>query len=556
MSFLDKDNILNGTYSNAGKASAELYNIIYKENKIQQKENEKKRYFRDFFSPDEEWEKNNTKTFRQEDGLSFFKEINGTQAKKQREINKNKIKNYFKEYFENQNISNEKKEKLETQYKQFNLSRIFPNKKEKVIKLEINNYSKKQNPLNKNKDTQKEPPSPVLNNDKYKYHNNHMKYLIKLKIRKSKNKYKVIKNNEPIYNPKTDCIFNRIIVGPKWKKLSGRNKELFKEVGNSLDKFYTSATDNINTTHNSYVEMDKQTQRKGFPITSNLRERNETKYIPLLTDIKDQNKNKKEKRVKKPLISKSPFTRDTLEYKMNKLMGIKVDNYIGYKPSMDQDLSHEKGKSVPDFGRCISRDYLYKLDKKLFIESNDDLNPNYNSVKERVHEINLHSGKNNSAKASKRIKGIKSSELFNLTQNFENIYGHRMKAVPNFEKMSSRPTDKILPSFMKGMCNRMSYYLNTDKSLKLNNYSNRDTYYNIYNNYQNASKTKANDENKSIIENLYNDDKSEEIDDKEQKSKINEYINKSIKQTKIMKKEINSTIKKINDLYHEYQKNT
>ena len=120
MSFLDKDSILNGTYSNAGKASAELYNIIYKENKIREKESEKKKYFRDFFSPDEEWENNNTKTFRQEDGYSFFKEINGVQTKEQREINKNKIKNYFKEYFENQNISNEKKTKIDNQYKQFN----------------------------------------------------------------------------------------------------------------------------------------------------------------------------------------------------------------------------------------------------------------------------------------------------------------------------------------------------------------------------------------------------------------------------------------------------
>jgi hypothetical protein len=280
-----------------------------------------------------------------------------------------------------------------------------------------------------------------------------------------------------------------------------------------------------------------------------LRQRNEEKFVP---DKKKHNKNKKDKKVKKPLIAKSPFSRDKLENKIKKLMGIKEDYYIGYKPSMDKDLSHEKGKSVPDFGRCISRDYLYKLNKKLFIESNDDLNPNYNSVKERSHEIVIHNDKNNSAKTSKRIRGIDSSELFNLTQNFENIYGHRMKSVPKFEKMSSRPTDKILPSFMKGMCNRMSYYLNTDISLKLNNYSNRDTYYNIYNNYQNASKTKKNDENKSLILKIYDID---EIDDKEQKSKIKEYIDKSIKQTKEMKKEINATIKKINDLYHEYQKN-
>ena len=553
MSFLDKNNILNDTYSNAGKASAELYNILYKENKIRQKEKEKKKYFREFFAPDEEWENSNTKILKQEDGYSFFKEINGVQAKKQREINKNKIKNYFKEYFENQTNSNEKKTESDNQYNQFNLSRIFPNKKEKIIKLEINNYSKKQNSPNKN--IKKELSSPILNNDKYKYHNNHMKYLIKLKIKKSKNKYKIIKNNEPLYNPKTDCIYNRIIIGPNWKKISGRNKILFKETEHCVDKFYINIFDNINTTKNTFVELNKQTQRKGFPLSSNLRQRNEIKFIPMSADKKKQHKNKKNKKDKKPLISKSPFSRDKLDYKIKKMMGIKENYYIGYKSHMDKDLSHKKGKSVPDFGRCISRDYLYKLDKKLFIESNDDLNPNYNSVKEKAQGVIIHNEKSNSVKKSKRIKGIKSSELFNLTQNFENIYGHYLKVVPNFEKMSSRPMDKTLPSFMKGMCNRMIYYLNTDKSLKLNNYSNRDTYYNIYNNYHNTSKVKKTDESKSLMENIY-DDNDDEIYNNEQKSKINEYINKSIKQTKVMKKEINATIKKINDLYHDYQKHS
>ena len=71
-----------------------------------------------------------------------------------------------------------------------------------------------------------------------------------------------------------------------------------------------------------------------------------------------------------------------------------------------------------------------------------------------------------------------------------------------------------------------------------------------------ASKAKKSDENKSLVENIYDIGIDDKIDDKEQKSKIKEYINKSIKQTKIMKKEINETIKKINDLYHKYQKNS
>ena len=47
---------------------------------------------------------------------------------------------------------------------------------------------------------------------------------------------------------------------------------------------------------------------------------------------------------------------------------------------------------------------------------------------------------------------------YSTTEIFENIYGHKLKSVPNFRQMISRPSDDKLPSFMKGINNRMCDY--------------------------------------------------------------------------------------------------
>lgn len=109
-------------------------------------------------------------------------------------------------------------------------------------------------------------------------------------------------------------------------------------------------------------------------------------------------------------------------------------------------LSFEKCKSIPDFNRCLSRRYLEKLNRKNFIESNEMYYPKYNSVKERVKMMVVY---NKNKKKIDKFKGIKSNELFNLIENFEKIYGHKLKSVPKFEKMIPRPDDEYLPSFMK-----------------------------------------------------------------------------------------------------------
>ena len=57
MSLLGKDNFFIGSFSMAGRDSAEKYNIVAEANKVEEKE--KNRIFKYFFSPDLEWENEN-----------------------------------------------------------------------------------------------------------------------------------------------------------------------------------------------------------------------------------------------------------------------------------------------------------------------------------------------------------------------------------------------------------------------------------------------------------------------------------------------------------------
>lgn len=540
MSFLDKYKIIRGTFSPAGKASEEKYNIKNQANKVLNKE--KKKYVKDFFTPDKDWEDDG---LEEDEKIYIFEEMNGYKSQSQREKIKRDIKEYFKEHILKSNTPNKKKKKLKFNFnikkKRKDLSGYFSSKNKKIK-------------LNKAKNVTcdnfyiKGVYSP-LNENKYKYHNSHLKRLLQeYKSKKFKLNYK---NNEPIYYPKMEYLYNKINVGPKWEKILGRTNSLIKESEKTLDNYYTKELNKLNINHNSFIDMSKQTQRKGFPINNNLRQRYETKYVPL-EEKKENMINKKLH--KKPLISKSPFSRDKFDYKIKKILGLDKKLYTSYNLFKDKNISFEKVKSVPDFSKCLSREYLKKLDNNCLIESNDLLNPKYDSIEERIKMMVIYSrNKKENIKINKKFKGIESNDLFNATEAFEKNYGHKFKKAPNFEKSSSRLTDKTLPCFMKGIYNKLSSNFITEKSLKLNNYSNRDMQYNINENHPNTSRFKNSDEDITFFEN------KNEIDifDKENDLdiQVNNINDKNNIRTKKMKKEMLETIKKMNKLYYDFRNN-
>jgi len=93
MSILDKDKILDGTISNAGKVSAEKYNIINKKYKVQ--ENKKNKLYEDFFIPDSDWEDDNSKEIEK---IFNYEDFRNAQASIQKTKIEKNIKKYFKEH--------------------------------------------------------------------------------------------------------------------------------------------------------------------------------------------------------------------------------------------------------------------------------------------------------------------------------------------------------------------------------------------------------------------------------------------------------------------------
>ena len=461
MSLLGKDTFFYGTFSMAGRDSAEKFNIVAEANKAEEKE--KNRYFKYFFSPDVEWENEHD-------------DIDNENMEKECKLNIDDIKKDIKfslDYLkikQNQGLKKPVNKKL-------NSKQI---KKKYNIKS-LNSKNPKQKLFRK-----------IFQSFKYKYHNLHLAKLERYKKAGIIEKMNI--QQEPIYNPKMSYIYQKMNIGPPWSKLSGRGKNLFDQENYVTNLSYNDEYSSINNIK-GFIDMAKQTQRNGFPKNGDIRQRCEKKFEPL----KKSNNNKKElfsKFYKTATIQKdslSPFKLCSIPYdkksdreKYKPLSENKTTRYM-YKNktiNVNEDIKNNKkgytyrSQSVPDFNSYLSRDQLDKLFKKQDRITNGVLFPNYNSIEERVKMMVIYSKEtyNKLKNNKKEFKGISSDEVYNANETFEKIYGNKIRAVPLFQKMKSRPDDNNLPFFLNGLTNRMSYYFSTDKSLKMNSYSNSKLY--------------------------------------------------------------------------------
>ena len=199
MSLLDKNKIIEDAFSYIGKVSAEKYNIISQAKKI--KEKEKKKFFRDFFSPDIDKEENKTKKRK----IFSFEDLRKAQTPKQREKIKKDIKKYLREHNRNKILNPKKILKFKNSSgcftEKLNVSGINSVREKKLIHLELN---KDENRLAIRKINIKGLRSP-LNKNKFKYHNKHMNK----QLEENKNKANYNKNhNDAIYYPNFDYLYN------------------------------------------------------------------------------------------------------------------------------------------------------------------------------------------------------------------------------------------------------------------------------------------------------------------------------------------------------------
>ena len=338
--------------------------------------------------------------------------------------------------------------------------------------LHINPYpnKKKLDPekidfLNK---TYKERNKNLFQGDNYKYHKRNQK-IFELK----RSKIDAIKGNPILYEINNNDKPKKIRYILNWRKLTGR-----KPIDKEKENLYKNYSDiNIKTDNNKqlgFVDMSKQTQRDDNFLSGDLRKKSGKKYIAI--DFK-QEKEKWNQFCKKPLKARSPFSSDieNIFFKKKLLLSSKnkskkIKNFFTAQINKKiMNLSSYKQKSVIDFKKASGRQNLFDDQLKRNNTPRVDLHPNYNSIEEKVKMMVVYKNKEKREKNnSNEIRKGNWEEYYSTTESYEKIYGHKLKTVPNFKQMMSRPNNNNLPTFMNGIHNRM-YEYNLGMNL-MNNY--------------------------------------------------------------------------------------
>ena len=343
------------------------------------------------------------------------------------------------------------------------------NKTEDDLQEKIDIFEIK-SPLNKSKSEKSNLIlSKMLNNEKYRYHNYNIKRTMELKKKELKNKYLEEGPSLSKYSPKMDYIWSRSLSGPKWKTLSSRK---FKYVENNweisdMPKIY-------NDDNKCLVNMQKQTMRFGIPLYNDVRIRCEKKFIP---PLKNRNSNFNIK--KKILMKQNKSTINIFKKNTNNLSQIPNSNNSNSlnKSSLNinnysySSLKKNKVKLIPDFKKSMSRLKSNKTLKKEIIES-PSLKPNYSYIQERPIMMVLYD-KNIYKKKKKDFKGMDTSILYDINKVYNKYNNHKEVSVPLFKDMISRENDNndSIPSYMKGVFNKIATFCITNKSLEMNHFS-------------------------------------------------------------------------------------
>ena len=450
MSNFEKDKLFLGVFSIAGMISADKFNIFNEFNKT--KDKTKNRHFHDNFLPDKEWQD----TIKKKQTIKSNDIIEG--CKFNIDELKSEIKNknlYYKEDSQNK--------------KHVNRSISIKNNLNINIRKNIKNVK-----------------NPIIIR-KYKYHDLHMKKIAKYK--KDGLYDKILNQQESVYYPKIDYIHKKVSCGPQWQKLSGR-KNLFEPDNKKTNSINISSYNINDKKEDKNKKKDKSTKVTNVIIPDLFINRKNKYKRNRLKSAKYSNIMTKStsiySKINNNVYNNIPSTSDII---INNNKTINTSNRDKSKKISLKTLRPNQSKifynfkkciSVPDFDKYI--DYE-KIQKKILKNQDigriqDVLNPNYSSIESDVKMFVKYSSRNKNEKKQKNeFEGINVNELlYDACSTFDKIYGNKMKAVPLFHKMLARPGDINLPSYMKGLYNRMGLYLIGEKTLKMNNYENSKIY--------------------------------------------------------------------------------
>jgi hypothetical protein len=130
---------------------------------------------------------------------------------------------------------------------------------------------------------------------------------------------------------------------------------------------------------------------------------------------------------------------------------------------------------APDFDKIISREQVDKAkDPKFYIIP--FITPNYTLVTDRpLTMTDYDKSKYRINNKDKKLKGLDYSYNYIADKIIDKYNNHIPPKVPNFNYMTSRPNKKgcPLPTYMQNVHDRLSVCNLNDKTLVLNNYSNR-----------------------------------------------------------------------------------
>ncbi len=438
-----------GSYSIAGKNSAQKYRLILHKDEILKNE-DKKHKIKTIFTPNESFdyeEYNNTlemlKIYNKDNKLNNSNDENFNLKKEF--LNKEKYKFHNKHMKELDKKKNNSVNNLIRYYPKYDYiyPKILTGPSWESLKGRTNSNSKENNYNNKNSNKNNINSNNTINSDENNDNRNYE-----------------ITNNED-YN-------NNIKNGKKINKYDSYNDDL-----NILNYYSPSKC---------LVNMDKTTQRGEFTISHDIRIRTDKPFNKNFIKYKKNNKllkksnlllfQNKIKKIKLSKLSKIKLQNESLSNNINS----SISSYNN-KTNINYHTQNNSKKNLIktiDFEKIMSREQIDKIKNKK-IKSIPFIFPNYNLVTDRTITKVIYSKPIVNKRKIKIMKGIDSLINYNPDKVINKIDNHSEIKVPNFNLMNSRFDKKNkskLPIYMQNLHDRKSVDTINEKSLKLNNFSN------------------------------------------------------------------------------------
>ena len=500
-----------GSYSRVGKGFAERFYIISHKEEIFSRENKKIR-IKDFYNPDEIKQKASL-----EENLDVFKLYTSSKIKKDKLL-KSLLKH--KQNFLERSSQSKKKSYNKKRLKLSHIHEILGIKKNpKVNQSSYTRYNPNydyikprllEGPLWKKVPGRNQrglnPLEDKIFNDQIEENKNYKFYVLETE----KSKCLVNMNKMTQRGEFTDIKDLRIrtdkpFVKPK-KKKKIFDKHIKEEVKRNINNILKDKIKTNNNTRNLSLSNSKRLiSRYNNTSTMFYEPRNLLeKEIQKLSQNKSKNKNKNKKDKTKKKMSRIILQQIGLFEDNNKLktendkpnvqVKSKKSNSFSIKglknnyslkdnltksnsklPNKEDDHKEDKKYKAPDFDKIISRRQVEKArGHKFFIIPFKTIN--YSFISERpLTMINYDKSKIKNENKLKDFIGLDYSYVYKPDDIINKYNNHISPKVPNFSIMSSRSSQKgnPLPSYMQKVHDR--FFLNNmnDKSLSLNNYSNR-----------------------------------------------------------------------------------